>query len=291
MEWVKLSARYYLDPVIAGLDDASEVMFTRALAYAGDQETSGFVPAGMLPALCRRRRYETCAEALAACGLWRPVRGGYQITRWQEWQSELEALVARRSADRDRKRRERERASTASRDTVNSCNDLAEHGNPQVNGMSRDTSADVSEPYIEKGEEDKETPPRPSGAGPPAKRGTRLPADFTVTAEMVAWARQNVPHVDGRLETDRFTDYWISATGRSATKLDWPATWRNWMRRAADDQASRGGRRGRQAETDDQFDRAMQRAQARDAQEAGNDQRGNGFAHQVHPRMLPAAGD
>ena len=50
-------------------------------------------------------------------------------------------------------------------------------------------------------------------------------------------------------------------------------------------------RYSRQAETDDQFDRAMQRAQARDAQEAGNDQGETVSAHQVHPRMLPAAGD
>jgi len=287
VDWVKLSARYYLDPVVATLDDAAEVLFTRALAYAGDQETHGFVPAGMLPALCRRRRYETCADALVACGLWLPVSGGYRITRWQEWQAELEAIIARRSADRERKRRERERAAR-SRDTVSDANDQAEHVNPQVNSMSRDTSTDASDPY-KRGEKDKH-PPRPPGAAPPRKRGTRLPDDFKITPAMVAWARENVPHVDGRAETERFTDYWHAKAGRDACKLDWEATWRNWMRRAAEQQP-RTRYRSRQDETDELFDSAMERARARDAQEVDYDPRGNGAAHPIRQGLLPPTGD
>lgn len=270
MDWVKLSARYYLDPAIASLDDAAEVMFTRALAYAGDQETHGFIPAGMLPALCRRRRYETCAEALVACGLLQPARGGFQITRWEEWQSELEALVARRSADRDRKRRERQRASTAE--------------DSQVKDTSRDTSRDVSGP-IERRERDN-NPPHPSGASPPRKRGTRLPGGFRITQTLADWAQQNVPDVSTEAETERFRDYWRAKAGRDACKLDWDATWRNWMRRAAEQQAPRG-RHSRQTETDQLFDRAMERAQARE----NHDPQRNGAAHPLRPGLLPAAGD
>jgi hypothetical protein len=290
VDWVKLSARYYMDLAVVGLDDATEVMFTRALAFAGDQETHGFVPSGILPALCRRRRYETCVDALVASGLWLPVRDGYQITRWQEWQAELEAILARRSADRDRKRRERQRASTAkgtaSRDTVSETNDRAGHVNPQVNGMSRDMSTDTSGPYIERREEEI-NPPHPSGASPPRKRGTRIPGDFAVTPEMAAWAQENVPYVNGRAETERFTDYWRAKAGRDACKLDWIATWRNWMRRAGEQQAPRG-RGGRHIETENLFDRAMARAEVR---EEFNDAHRNGAPDQVRPRALPAAGN
>lgn len=270
MDWVKLSARYYLDPVIANLDDATEVMFTRGIAYAGDQETHGFVPSGMLPALCRRRRYEVCVEALVAAGLWLPARGGYQITRWEEWQAELEAIVARRSADRDRKRRERDRASTA--------------GKEQVNAMSRDMSRDMSAP-IEKREENN-NPPHASRAPPPRKRGTRLPGNFQVTPALAAWAEQNVPHISPGAETERFRDYWHAKPGRDACKLDWDATWRNWMRRAAEQQAP-PGRHTRQTETDQLFNRAMERAQARE----NHDPQGNGAAHPLRQGVLPAAGD
>jgi hypothetical protein len=61
------------------------------------------------------------------------------------------------------------------------------------------------------------------------RRGTRIPDDFAVTADMVAWARANAPHVDGRRETEMFINYWRSKTGRDATKLDWVLTWRNWL--------------------------------------------------------------
>lgn len=63
------------------------------------------------------------------------------------------------------------------------------------------------------------------------KRGTRIPDDFHATAEMIAWARVETPLV-GTRETEAFVDYWRSKPGQGATKLDWVATWKNWMRRA-----------------------------------------------------------
>lgn len=50
---------------------------------------------------------------------------------------------------------------------------------------------------------------------------------------MVAWATEKVPHVDGRRETEKFVNYW-RARSKDATKLDWEATWRNWMLTAAE---------------------------------------------------------
>ena len=39
------------------------------------------------------------------------------------------------------------------------------------------------------------------------------------------------PEVDR--EALQFRDYWLGASGSNAVKLDWSATWRNWVRRAA----------------------------------------------------------
>lgn len=74
-----------------------------------------------------------------------------------------------------------------------------------------------------------------------AKRGTRIPEDFTVSAEMVAWAREKTPTVDGRRETEKFINYWQAASGQKAVKRDWPATWRNWMLTAAERSPTRTG--------------------------------------------------
>ena len=49
---------------------------------------------------------------------------------------------------------------------------------------------------------------------------------------MFEWFRKNCPHVDGKTEHAQFTDWWTAKPGKEGRKLDWPATWRNWMRTA-----------------------------------------------------------
>ncbi|WP_330438800.1 hypothetical protein OHB44_27915 [Micromonospora sp. NBC_00821] len=81
---------------------------------------------------------------------------------------------------------------------------------------------------------------REQGAGSrdmPRKRGTRIPDDFAVSDDMKAWFATNCPGVNGQRETQKFRNYWSAKTGQAATKLDWAATWRNWMLTAAE----RGG--------------------------------------------------
>lgn len=64
------------------------------------------------------------------------------------------------------------------------------------------------------------------------KSAKRLPEDFELTKE-----RRLVAEAE-RLPAERtfakFVDYWRSASGARARKLDWDATWRNWCRTEAD---------------------------------------------------------
>ena len=66
----------------------------------------------------------------------------------------------------------------------------------------------------------------------PLKRGTRIPEPFMLTAEMRAWAASEVPGLDVDAHTREFVDHWRAASGSTATKRDWVAAWRNWMRKA-----------------------------------------------------------
>jgi hypothetical protein len=91
-----------------------------------------------------------------------------------------------------------------------------------ISGSDRKTSPETETET----ETDKEEPSLRSGT---RKRGARIPDDFAVTPEMVTWAGDRVPRVDGRLETEKFINYWQAATGKGSTKRDWVATWRNWM--------------------------------------------------------------
>ena len=67
---------------------------------------------------------------------------------------------------------------------------------------------------------------------PPAKRGTRLPVDWTPTGDELAWARKERSDLDVPREALAFRDYWIAKPGREGLKLDWVATFRNWIRNA-----------------------------------------------------------
>lgn len=75
--------------------------------------------------------------------------------------------------------------------------------------------------------EEREKPPSRS-------RGTRLPADWSLTPERLTLAADADSRVDARREAAKFRDYWLAATGKTAVKADWDATWRNWIRRAGE---------------------------------------------------------
>jgi hypothetical protein len=61
-------------------------------------------------------------------------------------------------------------------------------------------------------------------------RGSRLSADWVLPKEWADWARQERPDLDLRSVGEQFRDYWSAKAGSGSTKLDWQATWRNWVR-------------------------------------------------------------
>jgi len=73
-------------------------------------------------------------------------------------------------------------------------------------------------------------------ASPTAKRGTRLAADWMPTQQTINAIKAECPHVDIEAEHRKFIDYFTDKTGKDATKLSWEGTWRNWMRRAGEQQ-------------------------------------------------------
>lgn len=74
------------------------------------------------------------------------------------------------------------------------------------------------------------------GATPKGKtaspKGTRLAPDFKVPQDWIDFAideRHWTPS-DAQAEAENFCDFWWSKPGAEASKLDWKATWRNWVR-------------------------------------------------------------
>jgi hypothetical protein len=76
--------------------------------------------------------------------------------------------------------------------------------------------------------------------------------------------RAECPSINLEAEHRKFSDYWRSKTGAGSAKRDWPATWRNWIRTAAERQPNRPSPGRRRPNDDIDWDAAMQRAHQRD---------------------------
>lgn len=115
------------------------------------------------------------------------------------------------------------------------------HGNGYAMGISS-IGIEESSNSVEEGEggNGAVAPPPPPADDPPEepkpKRASRIPDDFEITDDMRRWAiEQGAGAIQVERETEKFLDYWRAAPGSKGVKLDWPATWRNWIRRGVDD--------------------------------------------------------
>jgi len=61
-------------------------------------------------------------------------------------------------------------------------------------------------------------------------RGSRLSADWELPKDWEDWAKQERPDLNLQSVGEQFRDYWSAKAGSGSTKLDWQATWRNWVR-------------------------------------------------------------
>lgn len=82
-----------------------------------------------------------------------------------------------------------------------------------------------------------EANPPVSPAAPPRRadssQGKRLPADWKLPKAWGEWAMEDNPALtaeDVRKEGEKFRNHWIAKAGKDARKIDWKATWANWIR-------------------------------------------------------------
>lgn len=86
----------------------------------------------------------------------------------------------------------------------------------------------------------------PPAAAPPKSQGIRLPDDWRLPKAWGDWALTERPGwtaEDVRKVAERFADHWHAKAGADARKVDWQATWRNWVRREPGSVATKGDSR------------------------------------------------
>lgn len=65
-------------------------------------------------------------------------------------------------------------------------------------------------------------------------RATRLPTDFEMPEPWLVWAMGEQPtwNMEHSIKISAmFKDFWIAKAGKDGAKLNWQATWRNWVRK------------------------------------------------------------
>ena len=153
--------------------------------------------------------------------------------------SAIEKMDAPRSsaAERQRRYRERKASRVTSRDvtTVTTVTNVTPEPAPRARVVISNPPTEDS--YIK-------NPPsegkkgRDLSVAPP--KGTRIADDWEPDEAGIVFATATLgsPQAAWR-EVEKFRDYWRSVPGPRGVKLDWLATWRNWIRRSAETAAQR----------------------------------------------------
>lgn len=82
-------------------------------------------------------------------------------------------------------------------------------------------------------EDNKTEPTKERAARSPT--GSRIPEGWSLTPDLGNYGRsQGLTRNEVIKEAENFKDYWVAAAGAKARKMDWDATWRTWIRRAAE---------------------------------------------------------
>lgn len=206
-------------------------VWTLCGCYAANKLSDGYVSNEMLKQLGCTPVIREALKATKPDPLWVDDAhvGGIWFTRWAKWQRTCSEVKAYREADAERKRRAREARRNAS-----TSGDEETSGRTS-GGPSQPVRPDSGTPKTETKTETETT--TANAVERPRKRGTRLQADWYPPKDVIVEMETECPNVDFRTEHRKFIDYWISKPGKDGVKLDWNATWRNWIRRAGESTA------------------------------------------------------
>jgi hypothetical protein len=239
----------------AALRNEAIGLWVRCGAWSAKEETDGHVPLDVVrsfngtPRLIRALHNSAELWVESSPESWRNSRE-IVFGNWEKWQKTRAELLAKRKNDADRQRVHRRKG----RNHVTSSNpEMPRRDTPATEDGCHAVTNGVTDENVTRDvtrESSRARPPRPDPtltgnsptkgtvalSGGSGGRGARLTPGWTPPADVIAQMRDDHPHVDLKTEHAKFCDYWLAKAGKDATKLDWSATWRNWIRRAAEQQ-------------------------------------------------------
>ena len=216
-------------PKIFPLSDAAFRALFEATFYSRRMMSDGFLDERVV----LKRWGQAVADELSGNDpnrpSWIPTEGGWRIHDFEKHHPLRADIEEKREAVRVRRVEAGKRGGQASGEA----RAKQTASKPEAN-VSTDEAKRTSETETET-----ETETTPKGVERPAKRGSRLSAEWLPSPASIAKAREDAPAVDHQAEHATFIDYWIAQPGQRGVKTDWDATWRNWMRRKQGDVKTR----------------------------------------------------
>jgi hypothetical protein len=99
---------------------------------------------------------------------------------------------------------------------------------------NKDTERTRTQANAPESDTDTDTDNKKDKAKALSKKGTRLSDDWNPSEADLTSANDSIGYFRVAAELGKFRDYWRSVPGAKGVKLDWDATWRNWVRSAAE---------------------------------------------------------
>lgn len=211
-DWIKLRGNLWDDPRIAAICDACECGEASAIGAlywlwaTADQHTEdGLMPGLTVRQIDRKTGVAGFGEALVAIGWIECGEEGIILARFDEHNG---ASAKRRCADAQRK------ASIRSVSASDADKARTEEGQkaPDCGAREREEKSNTSSLRSDVG------------------RASRLPKDWSLPDDWRDWAKAERSDIDPIKTADQFRDYWTAKPGKDGRKVDWLATWRNWVR-------------------------------------------------------------
>lgn len=200
--WIKVQTTIVDNPKIIGLSDKGFRAFIEMMIYSQQHLSDGFIDGRV----ARSKWGEDVLNELMTNDKNNPsliaVEDGYALynyTKYQTSASKVEEI--------------RERAKKAGKQSA----------------AKRAVQRDVEQP-VERVVEQPVQPDTEVDTEVDIKRATRINENWNLDDSLLAWTRETAPNLNIVFEREKFVDYWLSKSGKDATKTDWGRTWKNWVR-------------------------------------------------------------
>lgn len=235
MTWFKLDDKSAFHTKVVRAGNEAWGAVCRAGAWSSDQGTDGFVPDEIASMIAQARVWRKAENSggPGRAGLVERVEGGWQIHDFLDWNPSAKQVVERRETTRKRVEQWREKHNGNA-----SCNAVT---NAVSNTAPVPTRPDPSRSDPDERVAAVAAPPPPASEKRTRTRSVAIPLDpdWHPNADHLAIAKE-LGHNGSWLsaEAAKMRD-WAAAKGSKANCVDWNARFRNWIRDAKAQGASR----------------------------------------------------